>query len=88
MNWPFSFDGLSYNCINVHNNKKVKLINLDCLTILMLLLFNACLLNVVCCFMLFVCIVLFLQMLSVFMNCLGLLTHSFFISSVILHHSQ
>ena len=30
----------------------------------------------------------FLQMLFVFMICLGLLTHSLFISSMILHHAQ
>ena len=39
--------------------------------------------------MLFVCIMLFsLQMLVVFMFCLGLFTHSLFISSMILHHAQ
>ena len=31
---------------------------------------------------------LILQMLLVFMHCLVLLTHSFFISSIILHHAQ
>ena len=30
----------------------------------------------------------FLQMLFVFMLCLGLLTHSLFVSSMILHHAQ
>ena len=72
---------------------KVKLIYHDCLPILMLLcimlaylmllvaLSNAgCLHNAF-----FYC---FLQMRFVFMICLGLLTHSLFISSMIFHHAH
>ena len=88
MAWPcHSFvDGLSKKCINVH--KKVKLINHDCLPILMLLyvmlyimlaylMLFATLSNAVC-----------LHNAICFMLCLGLLTHSLFISSMILHHEQ
>ena len=69
--------------------KKVKLINHDCLPILMLLyIMLACLMlfaalsNAVCLYD------ASLQMLFVFMVCLVLLTHSLFISSMILHHAQ
>ena len=57
MVWPcYSFvDGLSYKCINVH--KKVKLINHDCLPILMLL--HIMLYIMLAYLMLFVCIMLF-----------------------------
>ena len=39
MVWPCNsfVEGLSYKCINVHKIKKVKIINHDCLPILMLL---------------------------------------------------
>ena len=70
--------------------KRVKLINQDCLPILMLLYIILYIMHAY--LMLFVCIVLFFhlfqQMLSVFMLCLGLLTHSLFISCVDLHHAQ
>ena len=77
-------------CINVYI-KKVKLINQDCLPILMLL--YVMLYTTLACLVLFVCIMLlffhlFLQMLSVFMLCLGLLSHSLFISYVNLHQAQ
>ena len=69
--------------------KIVGLINNYCLPILMLLyIMLACLLmfaalsHAVCLYD------AFLQMLFVFMLCLGLLTHSLFISSMILHHAQ
>ena len=73
--------------------KKVKLINHDCLPILMLLyimlyimlaylMLFAALSNVVCLYNASVFCHLFLQMLFVFMLCLGLLTHSLFISCV------
>ena len=69
--------------------KKVKLINHDCLPILMLLyimlaylMLFAALSNAVCLYN------AFLQMLFVFMLCLGLLTHNLFILSMILHHAQ
>ena len=78
--------------------KKVKLINHDCLLILMLfyitlyvmlayLMLIAVLSNPVClhdAFFLF----FFLKMLFDIMLCLGLLTHSLFISSMIFHHAQ
>ena len=75
--------------------KKVKLINHDCMPILLLLyimlyivlaylmLFVA-LSNAVCSHNAF----FFLQMIFVIMLCLGLLTHSLFISSTIFHHAQ
>ena len=81
--------------------KKVKLINHDCLPILMLLhimlyivlaylMLLAALSNAVCLqnsfFSLF--LLLFLQMLFVFMLCHGLLTHSLLISGMTLHHAQ
>ena len=102
MAWPcHSFvDGISKKCINVHKKrrKKVKLINHDCLPILMLLyimlyimlaylMFCAALCNAVCCIMLLFCH-WFLRMLFVIMLCLGLLTHTLFISSMIFHHAQ
>ena len=67
---------------------KSELINHDCLPILMLLYIMLAYL------MLFVCIMLpfFLPFISAnaffFMLCLGLLTHSLFISCVNLHHAQ
>ena len=71
------------------NNRKVKLINHDCLPISMLLyimlaylMLFAALSNAVCIMLSF-----FLQMLFVFMFCLVLLTHSLFISSTIFHHA-
>ena len=85
-------------CIYRKNkNKMVKLINHDRLPILMLLyimlyimlaylmLFSA-LYNAVCLYNAFFhwC----LQMLFVFMLCLCLLSHSLFISCIILHHAQ
>ena len=82
---------------------KVKLINHDCLPILMLLyimlyimlaylMLFAALSNAVCLYnasfsFSFFCH-LFLQMLFVIMLCLGLLTHSLFISCVNQHHAQ
>ena len=73
--------------------KKVKLINQHCLPILMLYIMLAYLMrfaalsNAVCLynasFFYF-----FLQMLFVFMLCLGLLSHSLFISCDNLHHTQ
>ena len=74
--------------------KKVKLINHDCQPILMpLYIMLACLMllaalsNAVCLYIVFFCH-LYLQMLFVCMPCLGLLTHSLFISSIILHNAQ
>ena len=75
---------------------KVKLINHDCLPILMLLYIMlaylmsfAALSNFVCLYNAFFPFAIdFLQMLFVFMPCLGLLTHSLFISSMIFHHAQ
>ena len=52
-----------------------------------LMLFDA-LYNAVCLHNAFLSFYLFLQMLFVFMLCLGLLTHSLFISSMILQHAQ
>ena len=78
--------------------KKVKLINHDCLPILMLLyimlyivlaylMLFAALSNAVCLYN-----ASFLPMISaiafIFMFCLGLLTHSLFISCINLHHAQ
>ena len=76
--------------------KNVKLINQDCLPILMLLyimLYIMLAYSMLLYLMLFVCIMLlflhlFLQMLFVFMFCLGLLSHSLFISCVNLHYAQ
>ena len=82
------------------NKKKVKLINHDCLPILMLLylmlyIMLACLIliaalsNAVCLYN--ASSFFFLQMLFVLfvcLFCLGLLTHSLFISNMILHHAQ
>ena len=80
----------AFLCIKI----KIKLINHYCLPILSLLhimpyimlaylmLFVA-LSNAACLY-----IASLLQMLFVFMLCLGLLTNSLFISSIILHHSQ
>ena len=79
--------------------KKVKLINHDCLPILMLLyivlyivhaylMLFAALSNAVCFYYVFFFCYLFLQMLFVLIICLGLLTHSLFISSMIFHHAQ
>ena len=74
--------------------KKVKLINHDCLPILMMLyimlaylMLFAALSNVVCLYNAFF-FLFFLQMLFVFILCLGLLTHNLFISSIILHHAK
>ena len=74
--------------------KKVKLINHDCLPILMLLyivlaylMLFAALSNAVCLYN-----ASFLPMIYaiafIFMFCLGLLTHSLFISCINLHHAQ
>ena len=51
------------------------------------LILLAALSNAVCLYDTFFCR-LFLQMLFVFMLCLGLLAHSLFISSIILHYAQ
>ena len=84
------------------NTKKVKLINHDCLPILMLLyimlyvlfaysMLFAALCNAVC---LYNAHPFFLFLLLIFANafcyhfCLDLLTHSLFISSMIFHHAQ
>ena len=78
--------------------KKVKLINHDCLSILMLLyimlyimlaylmLFDA-LSNAVCLHNALSLLLIFANAFC-FMLCLGLLTHSLFISSMIFHHAQ
>ena len=78
--------------------KKVKLINHDCLPILMLLYVMLCI--VLAYLMLFaalsnaVCLYnasflpIFLQLFFIFMFCLGLLTHSLFISCINLHYAQ
>ena len=77
--------------------KKVRLINHDCLPILMLLYIMLAYLMLLAALSNAVCLYnasfssffhLFLQMLFVFMLCLGLLTHSLFISCVNLHHAQ
>ena len=100
MVWPcYGFiDGLSYNALMCI--KKVKLINHDCLPILMLcivlaylmlyivlayLMLFAALSNAVCLYN-----ASFLPMISafVFFLCLCLLTHSLFISCINLHHAQ
>ena len=78
--------------------KNVKLINQDCLPILVLLyimlyimlaylMLFATLSNAVCLYDASF-FHLFLQMPFVFMPCLGLLPHSLFISCVDLHHAQ
>ena len=97
MVWPCqSFvDGLSNKCINVYI-KKVKLINQDCLPILMplyIMLYIMLAYLMLLYLMLFVCIMLvffhlFMKILFVFMLCLSLLSHSLFISCVDLHHAQ
>ena len=91
-------DGLSLKCINVYL-KKVKLINHECLPILLLLyimlyivlaylmLFSA-LTNAVCLYNASFFCHGFLQMLFIFMLCLCLLTHSRFISFFDFHHAQ
>ena len=77
---------------------KVKLNNHDCLPILMQLYIMLCIMlaylmlfatlsNAVCLYNAFF-LLLILQLLFVFMLCLGLLTHSLFTSSMILHHAQ
>ena len=82
--------------------KKLKLINYDCAPILMLLymmpyimlaylMVLAALSNAVClcnAFLFFFFLYCFWQMLFAFVLCLGLLTHSLFISSTIFHHAQ
>ena len=79
--------------------QKVKLINHDCLPILMLLyimlayiMLFATLCNAVCMHNAFTKFFFFLLLIFAnafyFMLCLGLLTHSLFISSMIFHHSQ
>ena len=80
--------------------KKVKLINYDCLPILLLLyimlyimlayLLFAALSNAVCIMFIFLIFFLLLNFANAFciMLCLGLLTHSLFISSMIFHHAQ
>ena len=104
MAWPcHSFvDGLSYKCINVYE-KRVILINHDCQPILMLLYIMlyivlvyfmqiAAFSNAVCLHSAFffasIFLHRFLRMIVVFMLCLGLLTHSLFISCINLHHAQ
>ena len=78
-------------------HKKVKLINYDCLPILMLLhimqyvmlaylMLFAALSNAVCLCNPFFAIVFAIAF--CFMPCLRLLTHSLFISSIIFHHAQ
>ena len=94
MAWPsHSFvDGLSYKCINVYI-KKVSLYNHDCLPILVLLyimltylMLFAALSNAVCLYN--ALFRLILEDAFCFMLCLGLLTNSLFISSMIFHHAQ
>ena len=93
--------GLSYKCINVYIKKeyrKVRLINHDCLTILMLLcimlyimlaylMLFAALSNAVClydAFFIYIFAIEFCKMLFVSMLCLGLLTHCLFISCTVI----
>ena len=83
----FLINALMY--IYKKEEKQVKLINRDCLLILMLLhimraylMLLAALSNAVCLYY------AFFQMLFVSMLCLGLLTHSLFISCINLHHAQ
>ena len=72
--------------------KKVKLINYECLSILMLyimlayLMLFAALSNAVCLYNAF--LLLILANAFCFTICLGLLTHNLFISSMIFHHAQ
>ena len=77
--------------------KKVKSINHDCLPILVLfyimqylmlafLMLFAALSNAVCLYDAF--LLLIFANAFCFMHCLGLLTHSLFISSIIFHHTQ
>ena len=74
--------------------KKVKLINHDCLPILMLyimpanLMLFAALSNAVCLHNAFLFSLLIFANAFCFMLCLGLLKHSLFISSMIFHHAQ
>ena len=94
MNWPCHnfVDGLSYKCIQCVL-KKVKLINYDCLPILMLLyimlfvmLTYLMLLSALCnavCIMLLLFLLLIFANAFCFMPCLRLMTHSLFISSII-----
>ena len=86
-------DGLSYKCINVY--KKFQLTNNDCLPILVLLyimlaylMLFAALSNAVCLYNAYFFAIDFLQMLLVFMLCLGLLTHGLFIVNIILDHAH
>ena len=82
----------------IEKKKEVKLINQDCLPIVMLLYIMLCImlanLMLLAALSYAVCLHnasffhLFLQMLFVFMLCLGLLSHSVFISCVYLHHAQ
>ena len=78
--------------------KKVKLTNHDCLPILMLLyimlyvilaylMLFAALSIAVCLYNAFSLLLIFANAFC-FMACLGLLTHSLFISSMIFHHAQ
>ena len=77
--------------------KNVKLITHDCLPILVLLhillaylMLFAALSNVVClnnAFFIFFLLLIFANAFC-FMHCLGLLTHSLFISSTFFHHAQ
>ena len=96
MVWPCNslVDGLSKKCINVYKN--VELINHDCLPILMLLyimlyimlvylMLFAALSNAVCLHNAF--LLLIFANAFCFMPCLGLLTNSLFISSMIFHHA-
>ena len=78
------------NALMCIKKRKVKLINHDCLLILLLLYIM--LYIMLACLMLFVCIVLiFLQLTFAnaffFMICFGLLTHIFFISNIILQYA-
>ena len=91
MVWPcHSFvDGHSLKCINVH--KKVKLINHDCLPILMLLyimlaylMLLGALSSAVSLYDAF--LLLIFANAFCFMLCLSLLTHSLLISSMLFHH--
>ena len=72
--------------------KEAILINHDCLPMLMFYIVLAYLMLMLLYLMLFVCIMHFF--LLIFANafcyhaCLGLLTHSLFISSMIFHHAQ
>ena len=79
--------------------KKVKLINHDCLPILMLvcirqyimlayLMLFAALSNAVCLHNASFVLLLIFANAVCFMLCLGLLTHSLFVSSMIFHHVQ